>query len=81
MKPADTPNMVAASLFSCSAESVLVILAQPDSNKLPQKRPMVPAWVLSSPAFQKPLDMRSSITCADGNTDLKSVFCCFFLFF
>ena len=56
-------NMRRAKLAIWPAVWAPVKWALPESSRLPQKRPMVPAWVLSRPAFHRPLHIRSSMTC------------------
>ena len=58
-----SPYSSRAKAFIWSRVMAPVMRAQSDSSRLPQRRPMVPACVLSRPAFHSPLDMRSSITC------------------
>ena len=64
MNPISLVNMRRAKLAIWAAVLAPVRCTAPDSVRLPQNLPIVPACVLSRPAFHSPLHSRSSITCS-----------------
>ena len=64
MVAAAVPHSTRASASIWAWSIAPVMRAHSDSSRLPHRRPIVPACVLSRPAFHSPCASRSSTTCA-----------------